>query len=443
MTEHAALPILSDDQTAAGNYFISNYTPFSLWTPQRAIEAQTRVQTAGDDATPLGLYIHIPFCRKRCHFCYFKVYTDKNKDDIRRYLDAVIAEMQQYAQTPFVSGRELTFIYFGGGTPSYLSDKQLAYLVQGLTRARPWHTAEEIAFECEPGTLHEKKLRAIRDLGVTRLSLGVENFDDEILELNNRAHRSKQVHQAYGWALAAGFEQINIDLIAGMVGETDANWQRCVEQTVEWAPDCVTIYQMEIPYNTTIYRRMQDEGRTAAPVADWKTKRRWVSEAFAELERAGYTVGSAYTAVKDAARTRFVYRDALWDGADMLGVGVSSFGQLAGVHYQNQHEFASYLSAVEAGTLPIYRAMTMTEEEKMIRQFILRLKLGRLSKKPFLDRFGIDVFERFASILRGYEQQGYLKLGEDELVLSREGLLRVDSLLHAFFLPEHRGVRYA
>ena len=118
-------------------------------------------------------------------------------------------------------GRKLNFVYFGGGTPSYLSTRQLESLVSRLSAVSPWQDAEEITFECEPGTLSETKLSAIREMGVTRLSLGVENFDDRILEVNGRAHRSPEIFRAYEVARSLNFPQINIDLIAGMMGETD------------------------------------------------------------------------------------------------------------------------------------------------------------------------------------------------------------------------------
>ena len=161
---------------------------------------------------------------------------------------------------------------------------------------------EEITFESEPGTLTDEKLHALHDLGVTRLSLGIENFDDEILRSNGRAHLSKEIYRAYEFARAAGFQQINIDLIAGMLNETEANWQECVRKAIELGPDCVTIYQMEVPFNTTIYKEMHEQGEIVAPVADWPTKRAWVDYAFAELEQAGYTVTSGYTAIRDPER---------------------------------------------------------------------------------------------------------------------------------------------
>src|SRR4029453_19184496 len=131
-----------------------------------------------------------------------------------------------------MAGRPIDFVYFGGGTPSFLSTMQLDGLAKRLTAVTPWTSAEEIPFECEPGTLTEAKLTAIRNMGVTRLSLGVENFDDGILELNGRAHRSSEIYRAYEFARRLDFPQINVDLIAGMLGESDANWRACIEDVL-------------------------------------------------------------------------------------------------------------------------------------------------------------------------------------------------------------------
>ncbi|TQE45196.1 radical SAM protein, partial [Streptococcus suis] len=138
-------------------------------------------------------------------------------------------------------------------------------------------------------TLTEKKLEAIREIGVTRLSLGVEHFDDHILETNGRAHRSGEIDRAYHFARSLGFPHINIDLIAGMMEDTEEKWKGAVAKALSMEPECVTIYQMEVPFNTGIYQQMKASGALSAPVADWDTKRRWVDYAFTEFERAGYT----------------------------------------------------------------------------------------------------------------------------------------------------------
>ena len=426
------------EQTTAGSYFVSNYPPYSFWSPDRVGDVFAALDRPPAPNTPLGIYLHIPFCRKRCHFCYFKVYTDKNASEVEGYLDTAIQELTLYSQKPFIGARKPKFIYFGGGTPSYISSRQLSSLVERMKRLLPWDEAEEVAFECEPGTLTEGKLQVIKDLGVTRLSLGIENFDDDILKINGRAHTSKEIGPAYRFARSIGFPQINIDLIAGMVGETTENWRECVRKTIELDPDSVTIYQMEVPYNTTIFREMKVMGQSVAPVAAWKTKRDWVGYAFAELENAGYTVRSAYTAVKNPARTRFVYTDLLWSGADMLGLGVASFSHLQGTHFQNEHEFETYSEKLRQGELPIYRALTLTGEQRMIRELILQMKLGRVSNQYFKDKFDVGIQERFREPVRILRDRGFLTTGADSIRLTREGLLQVDRLLYEFFLPQHK-----
>lgn len=436
------LPSASDKETTVGNYFVSNYPPYSFWTPDCVSQAYAALERVPTPETPLGIYLHIPFCRKRCHFCYFKVYTDKDAAGIESYLDAACQELELYSQRPFIGGRKPKFIYFGGGTPSFISSRQLTALSDAMKKLLPWDKAEEITFECEPGTLTESKLEVIKRIGVTRLSLGIENFDDHILQINGRAHGAKEIDRAYQFAKSIGFPQINIDLIAGMVGETTANWNECVRKTIALDPDSVTIYQMEVPYNTTIFKEMKAEGQTVAPVASWRTKREWVKHAFSELERAGYRVGSAYTAVKNPSHTRFLYRDLLWTGADLVGLGVASFSHVGGTHFQNEHEFGPYINRVREGRLPIYRALTPTHEERMIREFILQMKLGEVSRTYFRNKFGVDVHQRFAHPLSRLQQQDFLSLEGDSLRLNRDGLLQVDRLLYDFFLPEHRTARY-
>jgi oxygen-independent coproporphyrinogen-3 oxidase len=432
------------EQTEVGSYFVANYPPFSVWTPA-AVESDAMAALASPSVpgVPLGLYLHIPFCRKRCHFCYFRVYTDKNAREVEEYLDLLGREWELYANQPALAGRPFNFVYFGGGTPSFLSTRQLETLVTRVTASRSWDSAEEITFECEPGTITKSKLAAIRRIGVTRLSLGVENFDDRILELNGRAHRSPEIGRVYHEARDLGFPQINIDLIAGMLGETDANWRVCIERTLALAPDSVTIYQMELPFNTTISKYLLKHGGQFDAVESWATKRRWVKEAFEALEGAGYHVGSAYTAVKDPSKTKFLYRDRLWQGADMVGLGVASFGHINGVHVQNVDTWEAYSEAIVDGRIPLGRAYRPTAEERMIREFVLQLKRGSVAPRYFAEKYDVNVLDRFRDQLAWLDSAGLLDTASDDrIAITRDGLLRVDVLLRRFFLPRHSGIRY-
>jgi oxygen-independent coproporphyrinogen-3 oxidase len=446
-TTPAATPPIRHE-TTAGNYFVANYPPFAFWKKEALPEFQAALNAKPETRdpkleTPLGLYTHIPFCRKRCHFCYFRVYTDKDSQQIRGYLDALLKELSVYAAKPAIAGRKPRFIYFGGGTPSYLSPEQLKFLTDGMKALLPWDEAEEVTFEAEPGTLTDHKLQAIRDLGVTRLSLGIEHFDDHVLEVNGRAHRSKEIQRAYAFAREIGFPQINIDLIAGMVEETEEKWRDTVAKAIEMRPDSLTIYQMEVPYNTGIFQQMKAEGKLVAPVADWETKRAWVDYAYREFEKMGYTVTSGTTVVRDPEKVKFVYRQGLFSGADILSVGVASFGHLNGVHYQNHHDFQPYIDAVNAGQLPVYRALTPSADEQLIREFILLLKLGSVHVDYFTRKFGVDPRARFAEPLQRLADWGFLAQQNGTISINRDGLLQVDRLLHEFFLPEHNTGRYA
>ncbi|MEX0641237.1 MAG: coproporphyrinogen-III oxidase family protein [Pirellulales bacterium] len=427
-------------KTEVGSYFIANYPPFSQWTADELPAVRAAMERPPAEV-PLGLYLHIPFCRKRCKFCYFRVYTDKNAADVETYVSALSREIELISRQPVIGGRPFRFVYFGGGTPSFLSAKQLTSLVDRLRANVRWDHAEEVTFECEPGTLSEPKVHTLKELGVTRLSLGIENFGDAILEENGRAHLSGEVYRSWDWIKAADFANVNVDLISGMVGETWDNWRDTVRRTIELSPDSVTIYQMELPFNTVYSREVLGQ-HVEAPVADWPTKRAWVDYAFSEFEAVGYRVSSAYTMVKDTGKVNFSYRDNLWRGSDLLASGVASFGHISGVHYQNLDQWGDYVGALERGELPLARGMKPSPHQRLIRELILQLKTGRLDVGYFRDKFQTDILDEWHDVWAEYTQQGLATIDGDTIRLTREGLLRADALLPAFFEPEHRDVRY-
>ncbi len=433
---------LDQQATEVGSVFVSNYPPYSAWRADQVPAAETALDSAPRPDTRLGMYLHIPFCRRRCKFCYFRVYTDKNAQQIQGYLDALAREVERHAERACIGGRDLHYIYFGGGTPSYVAVKQLIPLVDRLKAALPWDKAEEIAFECEPGTLTRPKLEALREIGITRLSLGIENFDDKILEENGRAHLSHEIERVGPWVRELDFPQLNIDLIAGMVGESWETWRTTVQKAIDYDPDSVTIYQMELPFNT-IYSKGKLRGDGGVEFADWATKREWHDYAIQQFEAAGYEPWSAYTMLKKGRNCRFVYTEALWQGADMLAAGVSSFGHMSGVHFQNVDKFDDYVTRVEAGDSPIARALVTTERERYVRELLLQFKRGSVSPAYFAEKFGHDIVAEFQQVWGRWRDQGLLEPSEvEELRLTRAGLLRVDQLLPDLYDEEHRGTRY-
>jgi oxygen-independent coproporphyrinogen-3 oxidase len=202
---------------------------------------------------------------------------------------------------------------------------------------------------------------------------------------------------------------------------------------------------MELPYNTVFSAELRvlgaDEPASFA-VADWPTKRAWVGYAFDELAKAGYEQSSAYTMVKDKRRTKFVYRDSLWHGADMFGTGVASFGHANGVHIQNVDEWETYIEMLDKGELPLGRALPVQPRELLIRELILQLKTGRLEADYFGDKFGADIMQDFAGAFGRLAGAGELTITKGGVELTRQGLLHVDRLLPEFFEPRHRTARY-
>ncbi len=428
-------------KTEVGSVFVSNYPPYSFWSADQVPNALEALNAPPLPDANIGLYLHIPFCRKRCKFCYFRVYTDKNSDEIQSYLKTLAREVALYSTLPSVRGRKLKFVYFGGGTPSYISAVHLRDLARKLKKSISWEGAEEITFECEPGTLTEAKLDAIREIGVTRLSLGIENFDDAILEENGRAHHSKEILRSIPWIRQRNFDQVNIDLIAGMIGETWEKWRDSVQKTIDLEPDSVTVYQMELPYNTVFSNDLL-HGTMERPVADWELKRAWQDYAFKKLAEAGYKISSAYTMVKSNKRCDFVYRNAVWHGSDMIGTGVASFGHMSGVHFQNYAGWDPYLRGLENGQLPLDRAFVTTGQERLTREMILQLKLGRIPAEYFRKKFTTNILEEFGPVYRNLQQGGFLEQDSRGVRLTRKGLLQVDHLLPEFYDSRYRNARY-
>ncbi|MBU6399896.1 MAG: coproporphyrinogen III oxidase family protein, partial [Verrucomicrobia bacterium] len=420
--------------------FIANYPPFSCWTPAYLSKFRQALSRPAEPG-PLGLYVHLPFCRQRCHYCYFRVYPRRTPADVDRYIESVLKEFAMYLNYPAIRGRPISTVYFGGGSPSYPSIEQIRRLVDGLRGLSTWEQIEESTFECEPGTLSPAKLEALRELGIRRLSLGLQTLDDEILRRNGRDTTVTESLQAFRMARDAGFKEINVDLLAGLPGETDATWRRTVGEVLALLPDCVTIYQMELTHNSSLYSAMK-AGREV-PLPAWPKKRQWAEEAFGQCEAAGYTIGSGYMAIRDPSRWRFVYTvEHFWHGADLLALGETAFGHIQGVHYQNIDTFEAYTRSLAAEHLPLRRALRLRSEEKLRREVILLLKTGVLDAAYFRKKFGVELTAQFAAQFDELRRRKLLEVDGDRIQLTREGLLQVDWLLPAFYLPEHRGVRY-
>ena len=427
-------------ETTVGNYFIANYPPFSCWTAEE-IPHFIHALSHPPKPTPIGLYVHLPFCRQRCHYCYFRVYPRCTEEDVKLYTDSVLKELALYRRYPAIEGRSMNSVYFGGGSPTYLSAKQLAALIGGLQEGLSWDNVEEFTIECEPGTITPEKLQLLKNSGVTRLSLGFQTLNNDVLRRSGRDTRVGDCLRTFHQAREAGFDEMNIDLIAGLPGETEATWRRTIDQVLELIPDCVTVYQLELTHNSALYASMKAGRDMALP--SWPAKASWTAMAFQMCEEAGYVIGSGYMAIRNPQWWRFVYTvENFWHGADLLALGETAFGHIQGVHYQNTDTFERYTTMLGESHLPLRRALKLTSEEKLRREVILLLKTGQLDAGYFREKYNVELLDHFEPQFRQLLQNGCATVEGDRIHLTRDTLLRVDSLLPIFYLPEHVGVRY-
>jgi oxygen-independent coproporphyrinogen-3 oxidase len=360
---------------------------------------------------------------------------------MEHYVSDLLSEFEMIGTLAATRGRPVNFVYFGGGTPSLLPLKQIERLFQGIEGFFPWDQAKEISFECAPKTATPDKLKYLRKAGVTRISMGIQQLNDEILRANGRIHSSSDAKRAYTAIANESFPIVNVDLIVGLVAETDDTFFDSLREVIELEPDSVTIYQLEIPPNTPLFKA-QVEGTSSVAVPSWDTKRRRLNEAFNRLEDAGYKIRSAYAAVRDMKKHRFVYQEAQYRGVDLIGAGVASFSYVQGVHYQNLASLDPYRASIAKGELPISRGYILSDDDRLVRQFTLQLKLGSVPIEPFQDEFGIHIGQRFAEPLAKLAASGILSVGDDAIRLTRDGLLRVDRILPEFFPPQFQDKTY-
>jgi len=425
-----------------GSYFVSTYPPFSVWNEAEIDACEQALARPPSTGRLLGLYVHIPFCVERCRYCYYLSHANPDPAVVDRYLDAVATELSRLAHAPYLCGRPLGFLYFGGGTPSLLSPQQIRRLMSAIGQSFDCTAAAEVTFECAPQTATIDRLVALRDHGVTRVSMGVQQLDDEVLRASGRVHLVRDVERAWPQIRAVGFDVVNLDLIVGLANETEKRFFDSLERVVDLGPESVTLYQLEVPLNTPLYRALRD-GQVDAELPDWPTKHERLRRAFDRLEACGYTIRSAYSAVKDPERHRFVYQDEQYGGADLLGIGASSFSFLGGIHHQNHASLRRYVEAVEQGHLAITRAHVLDPAEQAVRSFMLQLKLGAVDLVGLRDELGFDARTELADQLHEFEGSGWLTGDDQRLEVTRAGLPLVDRMIPAFYLEHHRDVRYS
>jgi oxygen-independent coproporphyrinogen-3 oxidase len=412
--------------------FIASYPPFE------ALESGATDQIW--DKQRFALYCHLPYCRKRCTFCFYKVYTNRAAKPMDAYLHALHRELSLYAARPEVQGRQVDAIYFGGGTPTTLSIAELQSLVAHIRANFNISPDAEFTCESEPGTLNPDKVACLRDLGVTRLSMGVQTFDDELLKKNGRSHGSDQVFRAMEMARKNNFPVINIDLMSGIVDETMPTWEKSVQTLIDLEIEHVSIYRMEVYKNSLLYAAGYTGPGVGGIPTDEEELDMWL-RAVDMLEGAGYSQACGHAFIKEPKHDH-LERIIMWSGEDFIATGVSSYSYLDGTLMQNVADWDRYVELAGSGKSAVNRWLRLTSRQRMARDVVLGMKLLRFDRERFRRRHGFDVLDLYEPQVEVLVNNGLLEVSDEALTVTRRGRIYAEMLGSLFYLPEHADLAF-
>ncbi len=372
-----------------------------------------------------GIYIHIPFCETRCHYCNFAT-GGYESEMARRYVAALAAEIERAEGKPEM--RSVDTIYFGGGTPTTLSVEQLSGILKLCRHKFDVAPGAEITSEANPGTISQGFLEGLRASGINRLSFGVQSFDDGELQMIGRSHSAEDAREAVRSARAAGFGNVSIDLIAGLPEQKMGTWRRNLEEAFALEPDHLSVYLLELYKDAPLLHRI-NRGELRA-IDDELT----VEMYFALKDEAGRH-GFEHYEISNWARPGFESRHNLkyWTGAPYWAFGVSAAGYDGRTRWSNTRNIHEYLSKVEGGASPVAEMVELDDEDRQSENLFLRLRLKEgVNLREHERRFGVRVAERYGEELARLGEAGLIELNGDVLKISRAGTVLANEVFAAF-----------
>jgi oxygen-independent coproporphyrinogen-3 oxidase len=391
--------------------------------------------------SPILLYVHIPFCVHKCHYCDFNSHV-RDGHDWNGYQQALLAELEQWSKQPQFSGRQLQSIFFGGGTPSLAPSELIASIIDAATRLFTPLCDIEISLEANPGTVDQARFTGFRQAGVNRLSIGVQSLDDGELKWLERIHSGEQAVSAFAAAREAGFENINLDLIYGLPDQSLEGWMVSLNRAIELGPEHLSCYQLTVEPHTRLAAEIDsliDGGIDRLPDDDlslsflYRTRER--------LAEAGY---DAYE-VSNFAKPEFHCRhnDGYWLYRDYIGIGAGASGKWDGIggegdggvtRYSNIRNPEKYLEAAVSTGKAINSKESLDQDRAASEALWQGLRRTRgVSNRWFSERFGMDIQTRFGDELSPWLEQHQLVWDGDQLHLTDKGLPFADSIAEELF----------
>ena len=374
----------------------------------------------------IALYLHVPFCRRKCNYCSFISY-EYREADIPAYVSALKAELVQRAR-----GEHVRSIYFGGGTPTLLSVKQLADILATVGSLFIVEETAEITIEANPGMANMSYLTGIGELGVNRLSLGVQSLNDAELALLGRIHTAAEAREAVRFARGSGFNNLSIDLIYGLPGQTPGDWRKTLDEALAMEPEHLSLYSLTLETDTPMWRAIEADSLPDID-PDLSADQYELAEDLLAAHGYGHYEISNWARKGQECRHNLAY----WQNLPYLGAGVAAHSYLDGHRFANTKSLDQYLADFSEKLPP---ALDMDEEIspelQLAETVILGLRLGEgIDIKNINDRFGVDMLTHYGRQIEEMADAGLLEQTERNIRLTRRGRLLSNEVFWRF-LPE-------
>ncbi|MEW6724552.1 MAG: radical SAM family heme chaperone HemW [Bacillota bacterium] len=390
--------------------------------------SQTASPTAG--GSPLAVYVHIPFCLRKCHYCdFFSVLYAPAVAD--HYLAALHRELELAAADPRFAGHPVSSVFVGGGTPSVLPPAALARLLERLARSFSLMSSVEITLEANPGTVDGPALADLRAAGYNRLSLGIQSFHDEFLRVLGRIHDRRTALASVEAARRAGFANLNLDLMHGLPGQTPDQWAADLDQAIALAPDHVSAYGLAVE-EATPFARWAEEG--SLPLPDEETARTMLLMAMDRLPQAGYQHYETSNYARPGYRCQ--HNLAYWENRDYLGLGAGAWSHVAGQRWGNLRDLEEYARRVAADQLPQGEIHHLDARTELVETVLMGLRLlDGVDQEAFAVRFGRTMNDCFPGKLEALSRQGLLESDGRRWRLTRTAWPVANQVWAAFVYP--------
>ncbi|MER1986085.1 MAG: radical SAM family heme chaperone HemW [Solibacillus sp.] len=378
-----------------------------------------------------GVYIHIPFCHQICNYCDFNKVFFKNQP-VDEYIEALGREIEMTVAAMPEAFQNIETIFLGGGTPTALSAEQITTLLGHIAQHIPLNNVKEFSSEANPDELTTEKLEALLAGGVNRLSMGVQSFDQDLLEKIGRTHSNDHVYETIAKAKAVGFKNISIDLMYGLPGQTMAQWQDTLDKALALNLPHYSAYSLIVEPKTIFYIQYA-KGKLHLPTEDLE------AEMYDELMRRMEAAGVAQYEISNFAHEGFdsTHNKIYWDNDEYAGFGAGAHGYLEGVRYANHGPIKKYIETVMSGERPLLNEHTVTLEEKLEEQMFLGLrKTAGVTHMEFEKKFAEPMRVRYEKTIARRVKDGLLEHDEIGVRLTRKGRFVGNEVFQDFLLED-------